>query len=104
MTILLPTLAVTFAAFGIWLTVRIVNRKERWAKWTLAGVVGVPVLYVATWGPAICLCTRLRLCDQPGMPVFYRPLTRCLIRPAPTFVKDAAHDYMLWWMELGAGR
>jgi hypothetical protein len=34
MTILLSTLAVTgvaFAAFCVWLTVRIVNRRERWA-------------------------------------------------------------------------
>ncbi len=28
---LLPALAVTFAAFCVWLTVRIVNRRERWA-------------------------------------------------------------------------
>jgi hypothetical protein len=46
-TILLSTLAVAFAAFCVWLTVRIVNRRERWAKWTLAVVVGLPVLYVA---------------------------------------------------------
>jgi len=35
LTTLLPTLAVV-AAFCVWLTVRIVNRRERWAKWTLA--------------------------------------------------------------------
>ena len=40
MTIFLPTLAVAFAAFCVWLVVRIVNRRERWAKWTLAVVVG----------------------------------------------------------------
>lgn len=44
--------AVIFTAFCIWLTVRILNRRERWAKWTLAGVVSVPVLYVASFGPA----------------------------------------------------
>ena len=31
MTILLSTLAVAFAAFCVWLTVLIVNRRERWA-------------------------------------------------------------------------
>lgn len=36
MTMLLPTLAVAFAAFCVWLAVRIVNRRETWAKWTLA--------------------------------------------------------------------
>ena len=47
MTIFLPTLAVAFAAFCVWRTVRIVNRRERWAKWTLAVVVGMPVLVIA---------------------------------------------------------
>jgi hypothetical protein len=54
MKILLPAFAVAFAAFCIWLTVRIVNRRERWAKWT-AVLVGLPVLYVASFGPA-CWC------------------------------------------------
>jgi hypothetical protein len=51
MTILLATLAVAFAALCVWLTVRIVNRRERWAKWTLAAIVGLPVLYPPGMGP-----------------------------------------------------
>jgi hypothetical protein len=52
MIVLLRALAATFAAFCIWLTVRIVNRRERWAKWTLVGaIIGAPVLYVASFGP-----------------------------------------------------
>jgi hypothetical protein len=50
MTILLA--AAAFAASCIWLTVRIINRRERWARWTLAVLVGLPVLYVASFGPA----------------------------------------------------
>jgi hypothetical protein len=34
MTILLAALATSFTAFSIWLIVRIVNRRERWAKRT----------------------------------------------------------------------
>ena len=46
-------LGVAFAAFCVWLVVRIVNRRERWAKWTLvAAAVGLLVLYVASLGPA----------------------------------------------------
>jgi hypothetical protein len=52
MTILLPALAVAFAAFCIWLTVRMVNRRERWAKWTLVAMLVLPALYVASFGPA----------------------------------------------------
>jgi hypothetical protein len=41
------------AAFCVWLGVRIVNRRERWAKRTLAGIVlGLPLLYVVSFGPA----------------------------------------------------
>jgi type VI protein secretion system component VasK len=39
MMIAMPTLAVAFAAFCVWLTVRIVNRHERWAMWTLAAAL-----------------------------------------------------------------
>jgi hypothetical protein len=53
MTILLASMAVAFAALCVWLGVRIVNRRERWAKWTLVGaIVGVPTLYVLSFGPA----------------------------------------------------
>jgi hypothetical protein len=58
MSMVLPVLAVAFAAFCVWLVVRIVNRGERWAKWTLATVIGLPVLYVASFGPACALVDR----------------------------------------------
>ena len=53
MMILLPALAVAFAAFCVWLVVRIVNRRERWAKWTAVVMLLLPVLYVAGFGLAI---------------------------------------------------
>ena len=39
-----------FAATCIWLTVQIVNRRERWAKWTAVALVLTPVLYVLSSG------------------------------------------------------
>jgi predicted permease len=57
MTILISTLAVAFAAFCVWLTMRIVNRRERWAKWTAAALVPV-VAYPLSFGPACWLCNR----------------------------------------------
>lgn len=45
MTPLLPTLAVALAAFCVWLTVRIVNRRERWAKWALAIALALAALF-----------------------------------------------------------
>jgi len=51
MTSLFPAIAVASAAFCVWLTVRIVNRREKWAKWALAAMAGVPLMYVASFGP-----------------------------------------------------
>ena len=57
--VLLLLMAVSYAAGLIWLTVRVINRKERWAKWTLAAtIVGPPVLYVLSFGPACWLNER----------------------------------------------
>jgi hypothetical protein len=51
MSIVLTALAVAFAAFCIWLVVRIINRRERWAKWTLGATLSLPLLYVLSFGP-----------------------------------------------------
>ena len=49
MTIHLSTLAIAFAAFCVWLTVRIVNRRELWAI-AVAAISAVAVLYAAVFG------------------------------------------------------
>jgi hypothetical protein len=50
-----PAMAIYLSALCIWLTVRIVNRREQWAKRTLAVVVGLPVLYFLSFGPLMWL-------------------------------------------------
>jgi hypothetical protein len=82
MIILLSTLAIAFAAFSVWLTVRIVNRRERWAKWMLAVVLVVPVLYVASFGPACWMSSRTRKGNEL-LPTFYRPIVACLLIETP---------------------
>jgi hypothetical protein len=93
MTILLVALA---AAFCVWLTVRIINRRERWAKWTLAGVVGVPVLYVASFGPASWLMSRTSLCTE-AITTVYQPVFFCWMRGPE---KTAA--WINWYCYVGA--
>ncbi|HEY3964685.1 MAG TPA: hypothetical protein VGM05_09065 [Planctomycetaceae bacterium] len=40
-------MAIAFAAFCVWLTVRIVDRREKWAKRMAVDLaVGLPLLYV----------------------------------------------------------
>lgn len=59
MDMALPILGVAFAATCAWLSVRIINRSERWAERTLAAIViGLPVLYVASFGPACWISSR----------------------------------------------
>jgi len=41
-----------FIAFCIWLTVRIINRREKWARRTVGVLLAMPVLYFLTFGPA----------------------------------------------------
>jgi hypothetical protein len=76
MIILLPALAIAFAAFCVWLGVRVYNRRERWAKWTLGvTVLGLPVVYVLSFGPA---CSLITDCDGSAavevLPAVYYPI------------------------------
>jgi|SRR5579863_9504478 len=92
MTILLPTLAATFAALYVWLTMRIVNRRERWAKWTLAGVVGVPMLYVLSFGPACWLAVHQKWIRGTVNSV-YSPVAWARLKVVPDSVGRAIDWY-----------
>jgi hypothetical protein len=74
MMVALPALSIAFAAFCVWLGVRVYNRRERWAKWTLAGAVALPVLYVLSIGPAILLVYRSRPTGPQIANALYRPI------------------------------
>jgi hypothetical protein len=91
MAIALAISGVAFAAICMWLTVRIINRKERWAKWMAVAVAGVPVLYVASIGPAYWLIAAACI-KKDSVQWAYRPLLR--IRPAKHLI--------IWYVELGA--
>jgi len=72
MEMLLEVLVVVFTAFGIWLTVRIINRRERSAKWTLAAAVVALALYVLSFGPACWWCSEI-VSDRDGLVVVQAP-------------------------------
>ena len=80
MTIMLPALAATFAAFCVWLIVRIVNRRELWAKWMLAGVIfGLPALYLLSFGPA-CWWFTIPSGETGNFPGTNDPIPRVRVR------------------------
>ena len=91
----LSTLAVAFAACCVWLTVRIVNRRERCARWTLAGAVGLPVLYVASFGPACWFSSRTHI-GIFNLPTVYRPILATLSD------RGSVGKVVRWYAEAGA--
>jgi len=56
--LVISALLVALLAVGVWLAVRVINRRERWAKWSLATLACLPVLYVVSFGPACWLDSR----------------------------------------------
>ena len=89
MTILLP--AVAFAASCVWLTMRIVNRRARWAKWTLAAAVSLPVIYVASFGPWCWI--RSRTVRRFETPVIYGPIAHSIATYDPSVFSDCVASY-----------
>ncbi len=99
MRILFSALAVAFFAFCIWLAVRLVNRRERWAKRTLAAGVVVPVLYVLSLGPSNWLINHGSVKEKGPIHsmliAIYAPLDESI-----TYWPRKAKNVLSWYVEL----
>jgi hypothetical protein len=73
MTILLAVLGVSFTAFAVWLAVRIVNRRERWAKRVAIALIVALIVYPLSIGPATWLDER-GLLPVSAVPLIFLPL------------------------------
>ncbi|MBI3863295.1 MAG: hypothetical protein HY290_15495 [Planctomycetia bacterium] len=94
MVYVMLALAAAFASFCVWLTVRTVNRRERWAKRTaVAVVVCLPMLYVLSVGPVRRMGGRgyLTQSEKSKIAWFYSPLE---LTPSPIF------DAIVWYARL----
>lgn len=80
---LVELIGVLLAASCIWLTVRIINRSERWAKRTLAYIIILPVLYILSWGPALRVASQRQTprSVRDGYRVIYAPIATAGIGP-----------------------
>jgi hypothetical protein len=100
MPIIITALAVTFAAFVVWLTIRLINRRERWARRLLIGIIaGAPVLYVLSLGPTVYITTRQQVSAEinESIATFYAPLV-WIAEHGPAPIHDALWWYSeLWW-------
>jgi|SRR5579872_2938861 len=100
MALVLSIAGIAFAVFCVWLTVRIVNRGERWAKWVLAGALILPPLYLLSYGPAHWL-RGLGLIPvttfDAAAKVLYAPLVWW--RDAMGAIPKWFEAYVLWWID-----
>jgi hypothetical protein len=95
MAVALAIFGVTFAAFCVWLSVRIVNRRENWAKRLAVVLVVVLAAYPLSWGPAISITARSRDSTHDAYREFYSPIT-WIYWNGP----DPVHDALFWYAAL----
>jgi hypothetical protein len=69
---ILAVIAVTFTAFCVWLGVRIVNRRERWAKRTAVVFAVLAAYSLGVW-PALWISSRIAA-PRTRILTAYRPL------------------------------
>jgi predicted permease len=100
--VILGALGVSITAFGVWLTVRLINRRERWAKRTAAVLLGAMILYPLSAGPATWI---LHHCNLPN-PAFrfllaaYRPMG-FVTESSPSSVGNAIRSYEEFFVDIG---
>jgi hypothetical protein len=101
MSILLPALAVAFAAFCVWLAVRIVNRRTppKLKPLMITAVVVAVVAYPLSIGPVAYLVLTGRLPEQCMW--IYRPLV--FASRNSKAIRTAIYGYTEYWTgSLGA--
>jgi hypothetical protein len=97
MSILLPILAIVVTALCIWLAVRTINRRGRWANWMLAIAAGLSVLYVMSFGPACWLTARTDdFLSSSHIELVYSPIIQAGVY-GPALVCEP----IVWWGSLG---
>src|SRR5579872_7097424 len=101
MAVALPIIGVAFAAVCVWLTVRIINRREKpgVAFWATVGLVVVLLGCSLSDGPMMWIWMRL---DGPewlyvAMKYVYAPYYWAL-NSSPAWLQDAHLSYLLWWI------
>ncbi len=93
----LPIFSAALAAFSVWLTARIVSRRERWAKRTATAILAAMILYPLSAGPATWVIHHCSL-SKPALRFvlrLYDPLEIASeSMPGPVF------DALNWWQEI----
>jgi hypothetical protein len=90
-----------FLAVCLWLTVRVLNRGERWAKWSLGITLGLPILYLASW-PIMALLWNWLHRHGIFFPEELEGVIAMVFLPADLTVDESApawlRDMMTWYL------
>jgi hypothetical protein len=101
-------MAVVFGAFCVWLAVRIFNRRERWVKWTMVGLIVVSITYPLSFGLVTWLVAEMFDWDPnprranarwDAYALIYRPLLE-MESDGPQPVREMIAWYMRFWFPL----
>jgi len=94
------TLGVVCATFSVWLTVRIVNRRERWAKRTAVALIVLLVVYPLSLGPLVGATTHGLIPTDTHNWIaghIYAPVLLTM-RDGPQFIKAPIKWYIKLWI------
>ncbi len=101
MAVALAIFGIAFAACSVCLTVRIINRRERWAKWTFTIIVLLIVLYPLSGGPAAWFHVHvLPPSTRKPMDDFYRPICELVALTRSQTINRALLWYTGLWADL----
>ncbi len=100
MALALSIAGIAYAAICVCLAVRIINRRERWAKWTFAVVLALPILYPLSFGP----WEAARFRTDPTRTVktidrFFDPAHQFAIDRGPEWLARPYRAYLNWWTD-----
>jgi len=100
MAISLSIFGIAFVAFCVWLVVRVVNRRERRSRRALAMLIGLTLLYVASFGPACWISSystgRAEYLGSQAVSVMYQPILHVAWN-GPSIVRKAIVGYARLW-------
>jgi hypothetical protein len=92
-------LGVCLTTFSVWLTVRIVNRRERWARRTAVALIVLLVVYPLSLGPLVWATTHGLIRSETHNWIagyVYAPVLWAW-RDGPKSVKVILHEYTKLW-------
>jgi hypothetical protein len=99
--VIVPILGVALAASFVWLVIRLINRRERWAKRLAAALVAMLVAYLLSFGPIARLESRggWSQSQETAFEVLYFPFF-CGVNFGPQWIRSPLYWYLnLWGVE-----